>query len=77
MAPPAAPHFRLLRPRRGSEIAADLRRRLTAEGFALWQDLPDMHGGKDWRHQITSGIDQIEFLLLLMTPNALRSKLVR
>jgi WD40 repeat protein len=61
----------------GKEIAANLRRRLQAEGFALWQDLTDMEGGKEWWRQITSVIDQIEYLLLVMTPNALRSKVVR
>jgi hypothetical protein len=61
----------------GKAIAADLRRRLQAEGFALWQDLTDMEGGKDWWRQITGVIDQIEFLLLVITPNALRSKVVR
>ena len=61
----------------GKEIAAELRRRLQAEGFALLQDLTDLEGGKDWWRQITGVIDQIEYLLLVMTPNALRSKVVR
>ena len=56
----------------GKETAAELRRRLQAEGFAPWQDLTDLEGGKDWWRQITGVIDHIEYLLL-----ALRSKLVR
>ena len=61
----------------GKEIAAELRRRLQAEGFALSQDLTDMEGGKDWWRQIAGVIEQMEYLLLVMTPNALRSKVVR
>ena len=72
-----APDFHLLCPERRQGDAAELRRRLQAEGFALWQDLTDMEGGRDWWRQITGVIDQIEYLLLVMTPNALRSKVVR
>ena len=44
----------------GKEIAAELRRRLQKAGFALWQDLTHMEGGKEWWRQITGVIDQIE-----------------
>ena len=36
-----------------------------------------MEGARDCWRQITGVIDQIEYLLLVMTPNALRSKVVR
>jgi WD40 repeat protein len=62
----------------GKEIAAELRRRLQDEhGFPLWQDVKDMEGGKDWWLQITDAINHVEFLVLVMTPAALASPIVR
>ena len=36
-----------------------------------------MEGGKDWWQQITEAIDHVEFLVLVMTPKALASPIVR
>src|SRR5262245_29652999 len=61
----------------GTEVAGEIRRRLSEEhGFALWQDLADMEGGRDWWRQITEAIDHVEYLVLVMTPGALRSAVV-
>src|SRR5262249_31397127 len=62
----------------GGELARDLRRRLSVDhGFSLWQDLADMEGGKDWWRQITTAIDHVEYLVLVMTKAALSSPAVR
>lgn len=62
----------------GSEPARDVRRRLSEDhGFSLWQDLADMEAGKDWWRQITTAIDQVEYLVLVMTKAALASPVVR
>lgn len=60
----------------GQETAAELRRRLEAN-FAVWQDLANMEGGKDWWRQITDAIDKVEYLVLVVTTGALASKVVR
>jgi hypothetical protein len=62
----------------GKETAAELCRRLKDEhGMSLWQDLADIEGGRDWWHQITEAIDHVDYLVLVMTPAALRSSVVR
>ena len=61
----------------GDNIAADLRRQLTSEGFLLWQDLVAMEGGRDWWLQITEALDHVEFMALVITPNALKSDTIR
>jgi WD40 repeat protein len=61
----------------GEAFAADIRRRLDAEGFALWRDRESMQGGRDWWLQITEALDGVEFMVLLMTPDAMQSATVR
>jgi WD40 repeat protein len=61
----------------GDALASDLRRRLEAEGITLWRDREGMEGGRDWWAQITSALDEVEFMVLLMTPAAMTSVLVR
>jgi len=61
----------------GQEFAADLRRRLAAKGIKLWQDIVAMEGGRDWWLQITDALDHVEFMALVITPNALKSEIVR
>src|SRR4051794_29433461 len=63
--------------RDGHEMAADLRARLAAQGFSLWQDLADMEGGRDWWRQVTEAVDGVEHVLLVITPGALASEVVR
>jgi WD40 repeat protein len=60
----------------GCAIAADLRERLEAEGIRLWQDVIGMEGGRDWWLQITDALDHVEFMTLVITPNALESDTV-
>jgi len=61
----------------GEPLAQALRERLAAEGVPLWRDREGMEGGRDWWQQITAAIDRVEFLVLLMTPAAASSALVR
>lgn len=61
----------------GEAFARALRERLAAQGFSLWHDRQDMEGGRDWWRQITEAIDTVEYLVLVMTPAALRSDVVR
>jgi WD40 repeat protein len=61
----------------GEAFARGLRERLLAEGVPLWRDREGMEGGRDWWQQITAAIDRVEYLVLVMTPAALASPLVR
>jgi hypothetical protein len=61
----------------GEEFARKLRKRLEKVEIPLWQDRVGMEGGRDWWLQITEALDQVEFMVLVMTPNALSSEMVR
>jgi hypothetical protein len=61
----------------GEAFARRLRERLEAEGIALWRDREGMEGGRDWWQQITAAIDEVEFLVLVMSDAALASPMVR
>lgn len=60
----------------GAEFAARLRERLGQEGVPLWQDRVGMEGGRDWWLQITEALDRVEFMALVMTPDAVASEVV-
>ncbi|MFL5586239.1 MAG: TIR domain-containing protein [Ktedonobacteraceae bacterium] len=61
----------------GEQFAARLRKRLEAERIPLWQDRIGMKGGRDWWQQIKDALDKVEFMVLVMTPTAMRSEMVR
>ena len=61
----------------GKQFATDLRQRLEAEHIPLWQDRIGMEGGRDWWQQITEALDKVEFMVLVMTPAAMRSELFK
>jgi hypothetical protein len=61
----------------GEQFAAQLRKRLEAEHIPLWQDRVGMEGGRDWWQQITEALDVVEFMVLVMTPAAMESEMVR
>ena len=61
----------------GEQFAAELRQRLEAEDIPLWQDRVGLEGGKDWWLQIKEALDVVEFMVLVMTPVAMQSKMVR
>ena len=64
----------------GREAARELRRRLIEDhDLAIWQDLADLEGGRDWWHEIERVVrdSNLEYLVLVMTPKALQSDVVR
>jgi hypothetical protein len=61
----------------GEVAAKDLRLRLEQEQIPLWQDRTGMEGGRDWWLQISAALDQVDFLVALMTPAAMISEIVR
>src|SRR4030095_6283442 len=61
----------------GEPFAAKLRERLKGEGIEPWRDRDAMEGGRDWWLQITEALDQVQFMALVVTANALKSDIVR
>jgi hypothetical protein len=61
----------------GEAQAYHLRQRLELNGIPLWQDRGHLEGGRDWWLQITAALDSVEFMVLVMTPAAMHSTLVR
>nr|QNO54145.1 hypothetical protein CKCBCIOL_00002 [Methanosarcinales archaeon ANME-1 ERB7] len=64
----------------GEDFARLLRCRLIEEyGFAVWQDRTDMQVGETWWQQIVAALtnEHVEYMVLVMTPAAMRSDVVR
>jgi WD40 repeat protein len=63
----------------GAEAAAKLRGELEEAGFAIWQDLIALEGGRDWWSQIEDALraKALHHLVLVVTPAALDSRYVR
>jgi TIR domain len=63
----------------GEEFASALRARLESEEphITLWQDRTRMEGGVGWWKQITEAIDQVEFMIMVLTPAAVSSEVAR
>jgi len=63
----------------GEEFATQLRKRLEREEpeITLWQDRARMEGGRGWWKQITDALDAVQFMVLVMTPDAMKSEVVR
>lgn len=64
--------------RDGEDFARRLRARLEREEpeVSLWQDRARLEGGVSWWRQITEALDNVEFMVLVMTPAAVRSPVV-
>jgi TIR domain-containing protein len=61
----------------GESFAHRLRTRLERERIPLWQDRVAMEGGRDWWLQITEALNRVEYMVLVVTPDALRSPIIR
>ena len=61
----------------GAVLAARLHDQLQAREHDVWQDVFDMHGGDDWWLQIEDRIGQAGAVVLVVTPAALASDIVR
>ncbi len=59
----------------GADLATSLRERLIDEEITLWLDRAQMVGGVGWWRQITEALDQVEILLMVMTPAAALSEI--
>jgi WD40 repeat protein len=59
----------------GADVARALRSRLEAEHpeVTLWLDRERMVGGVGWWKQITEALDQVEILIMVLTPGAVKS----
>ncbi len=60
----------------GSEFAHQLRQLLEQQNIKVWMDRTGMEGNHDWWLQITEAIHGASFLLIVLTPGALESKIV-
>ncbi len=63
--------------RDGVELAAEIRQTLAAEGVSVWPDLGQPAGQRNWWAQMTAAIAEAEYLVVVMTPAAAQSKLIR
>lgn len=63
----------------GEDFAHDLRDRLTdVVGVeALWRNRDRMEGGRDWWNQIVEALKTVKFMVLVATPAAMASAIVR
>jgi WD40 repeat protein len=63
----------------GEKLATQLRTRLETEEpeITLWQDRAQMEGGVGWWKQIEEALDQVKFLVIVMTPVAMQSETTR
>jgi WD40 repeat protein len=80
MIAPASAHVFISYSRKdGAEAAAELRRWLEDKGFAIWQDLVALEGGRDWWSQIEAALKSkaLHHFILIVTPGALASPIVR
>ena len=61
----------------GRALAEDVRERLATLGHDLWQDVFDMAGGQDWWARIEERITHAVAAVLVVTPAAFKSPVVR
>ncbi len=63
----------------GETFATSLRKRLEEEEpeITLWQDRTQLEGGVGWEKQIKEALESVKFLVLVLTPNALKSSFVQ
>ncbi len=61
----------------GEALGTEVRERLKSEGISIWGDLSSLEGTRDWWPQVTKALDRVDFLVLVMTPTAVRSEMVR
>jgi len=63
----------------GEAFASALRQRLQAEhpALTLWQDRTELEGGVGWWKQIAAALEQVEILIMVMTPAVTQSAVAR
>jgi len=61
----------------GEEFALKLLQEIEAENIPCWLDRAEMKGGQDWWNQIKDALNVVEYLVLVMTPGAIKSEWTR
>ena len=61
----------------GAAFAKKLRQDLEKENIPCWQDRQGMEGGRDWWEQIKEALDHAEYMVLVITPAAIKSPIIR
>ena len=63
----------------GEAFASALRQRLQTEypSLALWQDRAELQGGVGWWKQIAEALDQVEILIMVMSPAVVHSEVAQ
>jgi WD40 repeat protein len=63
----------------GEAFAKTLRERILREvtGLTIWRDREEMEGGLSWWRQITEALETVRVMVLVATPAAMRSDVVR
>ena len=62
--------------RANTDFARDLYAKLRKLGFTLWRDRNDMIGGENWWRQIQEAIENVDTMILVLSPKALESRVV-
>lgn len=60
----------------GEAFAADLVQRIEEAEIPVWRDRDGLRGGEGWWSQIDYVLDQVEFMVMVMTPGAVVSEIV-
>src|SRR4051794_10626627 len=61
----------------GEPFAESLVKMLTDAGISVWRDREKLRGGQGWWDQIDRVLEQVEFLVVVMTQGAVESQVVR
>jgi hypothetical protein len=63
----------------GAKFAATLREQLERENLSVWQDIIALEGDQDWWSQIENALrsEELQHFILVVTPAALESRVVR
>ena len=63
----------------GEDFARALRQRIEREhpDIYVWQDRNEMRGGAGWWQQIEQALDEVAFLIIVITPAAINSEMTR
>lgn len=64
----------------GEVFATILYKKLIEEAFSkdtIWRDREKMEGGRSWWKQIEEALNTVQFMILVATPNAMKSDTVK
>ena len=61
----------------GEDFATQLRKDLEKEGISLWSDPVNIEEGRERWSQVITALDNVEFVVVAITPEALRSPFIK